>query len=177
MPMAGNPNDKRTFDPDMPVNSRNFLGVREARELAIAETGMPDWAPKFLAILSQTCNVRAACSAAGIAGPTAYRTFEAFPIFREAWQDALREGRDILLQEAWTRALRGSDKMLAMLIRMYFPEYFPRGGIQALETPKEQDDSIISGERIDYDNIRSRISKRYLQEVIVPAEERDPGEG
>lgn len=174
MPMAGNPTDKRTMDPDMPVSERNFIGRREAKALAISQTGMPDWAPTFLEMMAKTCNVRASCMAAGISSTSAYNAYQEFPVFRQEWENAKTEGRDILLQEAWRRALHGSDRLLGLLLKMYYPEYFPRNGMKTMREPQDEDTSVISGERIDYDNIRERIAKRYLPPPETRSEEGDP---
>jgi hypothetical protein len=69
-----------------------------------------DWKPAFLAALREVPVVSRACAAVGIERSTAYRAAEVDPSFREAWDDAMEEGIDKAEQEAFRRAVEGTDK-------------------------------------------------------------------
>lgn len=72
---------------------------------------MPEhWTPAFLAALSQSPNVSAACRAAGIARSAAYELRAADPEFASAWQDAIDQSTDLLVGEMYRRAVHGTEK-------------------------------------------------------------------
>lgn len=75
------------------------------------KTVRPDRArDEFIAVLAQSCNVSAACRAAGIGRSTAYQWREAEPDFAARWKEAEEEAADRLEAEAWRRAVDGIDK-------------------------------------------------------------------
>jgi hypothetical protein len=53
---------------------------------------------------------------AGVPRRTAYDHREKSPKFAEAWDDALREGLDKLLEECYRRAMNSADKASAQLL-------------------------------------------------------------
>jgi hypothetical protein len=69
-----------------------------------------DWKPAFLAALREVPVVSRACAAVGIERSTAYRAAETDPDFRADWDDAMEEGIDKAEQEAFRRAVGGTDK-------------------------------------------------------------------
>lgn len=69
-----------------------------------------DWKPAFLAALREVPVVSRACDAVGIERSTAYRAAESDPAFREAWDDAMEVGIDRAEQEAFRRAVDGTEK-------------------------------------------------------------------
>lgn len=69
-----------------------------------------DWKPAFLAALAEVPVVARACAAVGIERSTAYRAREADERFAQAWDDAMEEGIDKAEQEAFRRAVEGTDK-------------------------------------------------------------------
>jgi len=69
-----------------------------------------DWKPAFLAALREVPVVSRACAAVGIERSTAYRAADADDDFRAAWDDAMEEGVDRAEQEAFRRAVEGTDK-------------------------------------------------------------------
>lgn len=69
-----------------------------------------DWKPAFLAALREVPVVSRACAAVGIERSTAYRAAEADEDFRAAWDDAMEEGVDKAEQEAFRRAVEGTEK-------------------------------------------------------------------
>lgn len=69
-----------------------------------------DWKSAFLAALREVPVVSRACAAAGVERSTAYRNAEADPSFREAWDDAMEVGIDRAEQEAFRRAVEGTEK-------------------------------------------------------------------
>lgn len=69
-----------------------------------------DWKPAFLAALREVPVVSRACEAVGIERSTAYRAADADPAFQQAWDDAMEQGIDKAEQEAFRRAVEGTDK-------------------------------------------------------------------
>lgn len=69
-----------------------------------------DWKPAFLAALREVPVVSRACAAVGIERSTAYRAADNDESFRAAWDDAMEEGVDRAEQEAFRRAVEGTDK-------------------------------------------------------------------
>lgn len=69
-----------------------------------------DWKPAFLAALREVPVVSRACAAVGVERSTAYRAAEADEDFRAAWDDAMEEGVDKAEQEAFRRAVEGTEK-------------------------------------------------------------------
>jgi hypothetical protein len=69
-----------------------------------------DWKPIFLAALREVPVVSRACGVVGIERSTAYRAAEADATFKAAWDDALEEGIDKAEQEAFRRAVDGTEK-------------------------------------------------------------------
>ena len=65
---------------------------------------------KFLQALATGGNVTFAAAAAGIARRTAYRWRDEDPDFATAWESAAEEAADRLEQEAWRRAIHGTDE-------------------------------------------------------------------
>lgn len=68
------------------------------------------WKPKFLAMLSQTGNVLAACRAAGVGRMTAYRYRERDRLFAEGWEEAIEESVDLAELECRRRGVQGYDR-------------------------------------------------------------------
>lgn len=69
-----------------------------------------NWKPAFLAALREVPVISRACAAVNIERSTAYRAAEADPTFQQAWDDAIEEGIDKAEQEAFRRAVEGTDK-------------------------------------------------------------------
>jgi hypothetical protein len=69
-----------------------------------------DWKPVFLTALREVPVVSRACAAVGIERSTAYRAAEIDSAFKAAWDDAMEAGIDKAEQEAFRRAVEGTDK-------------------------------------------------------------------
>jgi len=82
------------------------------------------WKPKFIEVLSNSANVRAACRAAGVNRATAYRHKERNAGFREEWAQALQEAGEVLEAVAWQRAKEKSDLLLIFLLKALMPEKY-----------------------------------------------------
>lgn len=65
---------------------------------------------RFLNSLRTGASTYVAAEAAGIARTTAYQWRDADPAFRQAWEDAVNAGTDLLEQEAWRRAHDGNTE-------------------------------------------------------------------
>jgi len=112
------------------------------------------WRPKFLEVLSNSANVRAACQAAGVNRRTAYRHRERNPGFAAEWEEALQEAAEVLEAVAWQRAKEKSDLLLIFLLKSLKPDQYretqvhqhtgPRGGpiIHEQRTVSELDREI-----------------------------------
>lgn len=68
------------------------------------------WHEAFLASLREVPVVARACEAVGIDRSTAYRNRSADKEFAEAWDDAVEAGIDKAEQEAFRRAVEGTEK-------------------------------------------------------------------
>jgi hypothetical protein len=68
------------------------------------------WQDVFLAALREMPVVGQACVAVGINRTTAYRARNADKDFADAWDSALEDGIDKAEQEAFRRAVAGTDK-------------------------------------------------------------------
>ena len=105
--------------------------------------GLRVWGSEFLSVLAQTCNVSLACRKVGISRRTVYYARQNHAEFAEQWDEAVAEGKDILLAEAHRRIMNGtkevtydehgkvvrtvhkySDTMLIFMLKGYFPELF-----------------------------------------------------
>jgi hypothetical protein len=79
---------------ELAVRGGRAPGARRRVQIARCRPGQ--WTAaredRFLAVLSATCNVKAACAAVRIAKTSAYAHRRRWPGFAESWQEALREG-------------------------------------------------------------------------------------
>lgn len=113
---------------------------------------LPTWRAAFLGALGLNGNVTDAAKAAGIARDTAYKAKSRNPDFAADWQTAEKIASDVLLREAWRRAVEGgrtykfhpktgepllhpetgepyyemvySDALLTLLLKARLPEQF-----------------------------------------------------
>lgn len=69
-----------------------------------------EWKPDFLAALTLSPNVTAACREAGITRKGAYLARQSDPEFAAAWDSALDESTDELVGEMYRRAVQGTKK-------------------------------------------------------------------
>lgn len=102
----------------------------------------PVWERAFLATLSNTGNVRAACTAAKVGRSTVYDRRQSSEAFDAAWAEAIEQAADMMEAEALRRAVHGvqepvyykgkivghvlkySDVMLIFLLKAARPEKF-----------------------------------------------------
>ena len=105
---------------------------------------LPEYLVQFLEVLRMTGNVSLSSRRIGWSRSTIYNFAAKNPSFREAMREALTEGRELLLGEAWKRATRWSelkdengkilqrippsDRLLAILVAGYFQEFKPGRG-------------------------------------------------
>lgn len=79
----------------------------------------------FLATLRTTCNVSAACRAAGISRTAAYAWRADDEAFAAEWADAEGEAVDELEGVAYARAMSGeSDRMVEILLKGHRPDRY-----------------------------------------------------
>jgi hypothetical protein len=86
-----------------------------------------DWAPAFLAALSQTANIRDSAKAAGIGRTTVYDRRDIDEVFAKAMADAIEDAVDDLALEARrraTRTRRPSDVLLIFLLKAHRPDVY-----------------------------------------------------
>ncbi len=105
---------------------------------------VPVYLVKFLELLSHNGNVTMSARLIGWSRSTIYAFAGKNPSFREAMREAMIEGRELLLGEAWKRATQWnelkdekgnvitrtppSDRLLAILVAGYFQEFKPGRG-------------------------------------------------
>ena len=89
------------------------------------------WMPVFLKRLAKSPNVSAAARAAKIDRKTAYRVRHASEDFAAAWDDALEQGVDALVENVWTRA-RESDTLAIFMLKSHRPDVYRERTEQAI---------------------------------------------
>ncbi len=131
--MASTPEDRTTNGHD--PRARATPGNRSI---------LPEYLVEFLEVLRMTGNVSLSSRRIGWSRSTIYAFAAKNPSFREAMREALTEGRELLLGEAWKRATQWtelkddkgkilqrtppSDRLLAILVAGYFQEFKPGRG-------------------------------------------------
>ena len=83
-----------------------------------------DWRPAFLAALSRTPNVSAACEAAGINRRTAYRHRQEDEEFALAWHDAINVSLDELEAALMERAVKNDTPAAIFLLKAHRREQY-----------------------------------------------------
>lgn len=141
--------------------------------------GWPRWAKVFLETLEASGGiVTTACQAAKIGRTTAYAYRKTDPEFAQAWEESVYAGSDVLISEAYRRAVLGipkpiyskgeyvgdelvySDQLLIMLLKAARPEYRDRQSVD-LAT---QTDVNVTVEYVDMDPTQNIM----LGQVIRP---------
>jgi hypothetical protein len=123
------------------------------------------WRPKFIEVLSNSANVRAACRAAGVDRATAYRHRERNAAFAQEWAQALQEAGEVLEAVAWQRAKEKSDLLLIFLLKALNPEKYRETIVQQHQGP--------DGGPIQHE---SRTVSELDREINRLLAEFDPGE-
>jgi len=77
---------------------------------------------KFLESITQWANITEAAKAAGVARSTHYVWLKD-PIYRKRFLEARESAYDRLEQEAFQRAMSGSDRLLTFLLAAYRPKF------------------------------------------------------
>jgi hypothetical protein len=118
-------------------------GHGPARALPGNRSVLPLNLVKFLEALRHNGNVSLSARIIGWSRSTVYAFAARNPSFREAMREALTEGRELLVGEAWKRAVTWaeytdtkktlhvsppSDRLLAILVAGYFQEFKPGRG-------------------------------------------------
>ena len=114
-----------------------------ARALPGNRSVLPLHLVQFLEALRHNGNVSLSARIIGWSRSTVYNFAAKNPSFREAMREALTEGRELLVGEAWKRAVTWaeyhdskktlhvqppSDRLLAILVAGYFQEFKPGRG-------------------------------------------------
>lgn len=84
----------------------------------------PEKRTKFLKALTETPNVSRACRLAKISRVTAYNHRKEDEAFAAAWDEALEEGVDGLVESAWRRAKKGDTALTIFLLKAHRPEMY-----------------------------------------------------
>jgi hypothetical protein len=75
---------------------RGTRGAAEAKRVQIARARLRQWTPRvearFLATLTATCNVKAACAEVGLSPASAYNHRGRWPAFARRWDEAIQIG-------------------------------------------------------------------------------------
>ena len=91
---------------------------RKSTKQRKAPCGSAQWRTAFIKGLSNSCNVRAACYAAGVTRAVVYRLRVKSPAFARQWATAETEALELLAAEARRRAMTGSDTLLIYLLKI-----------------------------------------------------------
>jgi hypothetical protein len=81
---------------------------------------------RFLDALAHGLSPTSAAAAAGIGRSTLYEDRRKDQDFAKAWDDAVMQGVDRLEDEAYRRAMAGSDTLLTFMLRGRRPEVYAR---------------------------------------------------
>lgn len=102
------------------------------------------WHPKFLKALAERPIITRAARKAGITRATAYNHKNADPEFRAAWEEALEEGVDGLVDCAWGRALDGeSDTLTIFLLKNHRREVYGDKATLDLNVSTLSDEELV----------------------------------
>lgn len=82
------------------------------------------WKDRFIARLTESPNVTAACAAAGIGRTAAYEHREKDAEFAQRWEEAIEAAVDVLEDVARERALTISDTLLIFLLKSHRPDVY-----------------------------------------------------
>jgi hypothetical protein len=145
--MIGTPSCETTLEAVMAANPEDWTPNghdHRARATPGNRSLLPEYLVEFLEILRHTGNVSLSSRRIGWSRSTIYAFAAKNPSFREAMREALTEGRELLLGEAWKRATQWtelrddngkilqrtppSDRLLAILVAGYFQEFKPGRG-------------------------------------------------
>lgn len=85
------------------------------RSLRSGRGGAKVWTVAFLEVLARTANVSLACLAADTPRQNAYQLRDRDATFRALWDEALETAADLLVEEAWRRAVEGVEKYVVSL--------------------------------------------------------------
>jgi hypothetical protein len=103
------------------------------------------WQARFLKALAERPIITRAARKAGISRATAYNHKEADPEFRTAWEEALEEGVDGLVDTAWGRALEGeSDTLTIFLLKNHRPEVYRDKSTLDLNVSNLSDEELVT---------------------------------
>ncbi|HEY7218992.1 MAG TPA: hypothetical protein VH985_11450 [Candidatus Binatia bacterium] len=115
------------------------------------------WHPRFIEILSQSCNVTLACKGAGVDRVTAYNHKRDLPDFAAAWEDAKEGAIEILEAEAWQRARKQSDLLMIFLLKAHKPEkYRERTEVDLTSSGKPLIEPLIAALEKAYGNSKQQ---------------------
>ena len=79
---------------------------------------------EFFRMLSEGVKVRAAAAAVAVSWSLLYRYRREQPEFAKRWEDAKRITVQRLEDEAYRRALDGSDKLMELMLKAHAPEKY-----------------------------------------------------
>ncbi len=149
---------------------------------------LPEYLVEFLEILRQTGNVSLSSRRIGWSRSTIYAFAAKNPSFREAMREALTEGRELLLGEAWKRATQWnelrdetgnvlqrtppSDRLLAILVAGYFQEFKPgRGDDLPADTliPETADLTLLDDDELE--DLERILVKAGVDEISSPRQD------
>jgi len=96
--------------------ARKQMTLVAAKKPQLKKRAKRDWskdkAAKFLAVLSETCNVSEACRRSGVPMTVAYRRRKMDAGFRAAWLEAIAVGYQRLEALLLDRAFNGTEKVV-----------------------------------------------------------------
>jgi hypothetical protein len=102
---------------------------------------------KFIDTYARTGGVRAAAKSAKISLASHYRALETSEPYRTAFRAAQQQLADRLEEEAFRRALHGSDELLPFLLRAWLPDRYREHAVWELSGTVALSDSEASAAR------------------------------
>lgn len=101
---------KRPTKPTPKKGGRSCKPTPPTQPAAERTASRPDWHPAFLRALASSCNITAACRAAGVHRDTFYAHRKAHPAFAAQVKEAFAEAIESLEGEMYRRAVDGCEK-------------------------------------------------------------------
>jgi hypothetical protein len=157
--------------------ARKQMTLVAAKKPQLKKRAKRDWskdkAAKFLAVLSETCNVSEACRRSGVPMTVAYRRRKMDAGFRAAWLEAIAVGYQRLEALLLDRAFNGTEKVVTRKdgSEERVLEYPNQIALQLLKMHRE---TAIEAElpAEDVDEIRERLVRK-LQRLKRRNEEQE----
>lgn len=126
------------------------------------------WMHAFLVATSKGLKSSFACLAAGITTTELYRARSVSARFRKAELAAIEMACERIEQEAYDRAMAGSDRLLEFWLKSHRPEVY--GDKKQIEIgPSEKGPAVIELRAVDYRTAVQALAPIEQEELVVDA--------